>query len=74
MTEDQAKKIATHREYKGGLCRLLHDKVLRTEVNEVLVIYQYVWPYDPQFYACPASMFYGTVEFGKERFTKLEVG
>jgi hypothetical protein len=70
MTEFEAERIATHRHYKGGLYRVLGE-ALHTETQEMMVVYQHVWPYEQHMYVRPAAMFYENLADGTPRFRAL---
>ena len=62
---------ATHKHYKGGTYRVLHDDVPHTETDEILTIYQHVWPHPLAVKARPKDNFHGTLEDGTRRFEPL---
>ena len=72
MTEDEALNLPgqVYRHYKGGIYRVLFE-ALHTETEEVLVIYEHLWPHEHRHFARPAAMFYGTLENGKNRFEPI---
>ena len=73
MTEIPAEAAgATHRHYKGGYYRVLHESVLHTETGEHLVIYEHLYPHGRNVYARPHRMFYELLPDGRPRFEKIE--
>jgi hypothetical protein len=71
MSIPEGAKGATHRHYKGGYYRVIGE-ALHTETEEVLVIYEHVWPHKPSLFARPKEMFCGTLDDGTLRFTPIE--
>lgn len=51
---------ATHRHYKGGWYRVLHQAT-HTETGEAMVVYEHLWPHENRVFVRPALLFYGTV-------------
>ena len=72
MTEAEARKIATHKHYKGGLYRVIGE-AKHSETGESLVVYEHLWPQARDLWVRPSEMFNGTLEDGSPRFARLEV-
>lgn len=70
MTEADARGIATHEHYKGGLYRVLGE-ARHSETEEWLVVYEQLWPKARGFWVRPREMFHGTLEDGTVRFRPL---
>jgi hypothetical protein len=70
ISEEQARKLATHRHYKGGLYYRLFN-VRHSEREEDLVVYLHLWPHQPGGWARPIVLFEGENEAGQTRFEKL---
>ena len=70
MTESEARKIATHQHYKGGLYRVV-GTATHSETLEVMTLYEHLWPQARGLWVRPAEMFHGTLEDGSLRFTPL---
>lgn len=70
VTEDDAKKIATHRHYKGGLYRYI-GLARHSETEEAMVVYEHLWPHAPGLWVRPAELFNGLLENGARRFAPL---
>ena len=45
MTEEQAKALATHRHYKGGLYRVI-GVARHCETEETMIVYEHLWPHE----------------------------
>jgi hypothetical protein len=70
LTEAEARAMATHRHYKGGLYYKLFD-ALHTETQEQMTIYLHLFPHEPGAYARPKLMFESPNEAGQTRFERL---
>jgi hypothetical protein len=70
MTEADARSIATHEHYKGGLYRVLGE-ARHSETEEWLVVYEQLWPKARSFWVRPREMFHGNLEDGTVRFRPL---
>ena len=70
MTEDEARRIATHVHYKGGLCRYI-GTATHSETLEPLVVYEQLWPKARSLWVRPAAMFNETLPDGQPRFRPL---
>ncbi len=70
MTEAEARKLATHQHYKGGLYRVI-GTAQHSETLELLTLYEHLWPHPPGLWVRPAEMFHGTLADGSLRFTPL---
>ena len=70
MTEEDARRIATHEHYKGGLNRVLGTG-RHSETLEELVFYEQLWPKERSLWARPAAMFNETLPDGRPRFRPL---
>jgi hypothetical protein len=71
MTEDAARKLATHRHYKGGLYRFIGE-ARHSETDERMVVYEHLWPHARGLWVRPAVMFYGSTADGIRRFEPLD--
>ncbi len=72
MTEDEARQLASHRHYKGGLYKVLGE-AKHSETGESLVIYEHLWPHDRSLWARPSSMYYDRLADGRLRFEPISV-
>ena len=72
MTETEAKALATHRHYKGGLYRVI-GVARHSETEEAMIVYEHLWPHDRGLWVRPAEMFNGTLEDGTPRFQALDI-
>ncbi|MFL9998794.1 DUF1653 domain-containing protein [Paraburkholderia sediminicola] len=70
MTEDQAREVATHQHYKGGLYYELFD-IRHTERDEALTVYLHLWPHERGGWGRPVARFTGALEDGTRRFTPM---
>lgn len=70
LSEKDAKAMATHLHYKGGLYYKLFD-ALHTETQEQMTVYLHLWPHAPGAYARPKLMFESPNEAGQTRFERL---
>ncbi len=70
MTEAEARQLATHRHYKGGLYRYVGE-ARHSETEEALVVYEHIWPHQRGLWVRPAAMFHGTLPDGRRRFERL---
>ena len=58
----------THQHYKGGLYRYV-GKAFHTEDEEMVVIYEHVFPHQKQLYVRPKQMFEEFIDVKTARFT-----
>jgi hypothetical protein len=72
MTEEEAKALATHRHYKGGLYRVI-DVARHSETEEAMIVYEHLWPHERGLWVRPAEMFNGTLDDGTPRFKALDI-
>lgn len=70
MTEEEAKRIASHRHYKGGLY-LVIGTAKHSETEELMVVYEHLWPHERGLRVRPAEMFDDVLEDGTRRFAPL---
>lgn len=70
MTEAQARAIATHEHYKGGLYRVI-GTAKHSESFEELIVYEQLWPKERSLWVRPAAMFGETLTDGRPRFRAL---
>ena len=70
MTETEARALATHRHYKGGLYRAI-GPARHSETHETMVVYEHLWPHERGLWVRPAVLFNGTLADGSPRFAKL---
>lgn len=70
MTENEALQLATHRHYKGGLYREI-GVAKHSETEELLVVYEHLWPHERGLWVRPAEMFNGVLADGSPRFKRL---
>lgn len=70
MTETEARTLATHQHYKGGLYRVI-GTALHSETRERMTVYEHLWPLDRSLWVRPADMFEGLLEDGRQRFAAL---
>lgn len=70
MTESEARQLATHQHYKGGLYREL-GTALHSETDEAMTVYEHLWPNERRLQVRPAEMFHGTLPDGRLRFAPL---
>jgi hypothetical protein len=70
MSEAEARQLATHRHYKGGLYRAL-GIARHSETGEALMVYEHLWPHARGLWVRPAEMFDGNLADGSRRFTPL---
>lgn len=70
MTEADARRIATHEHYKGGLYRVIGE-ARHSETEEWLVVYEQLWPKARGLWVRPREMFHGNLEDGTVRFRPL---
>lgn len=70
MTEAEARKIATHQHYKGGLYRVV-GVARHSETEEFLMVYEQLWPNERSLWVRPAAMFDDVLENGTRRFKPL---
>lgn len=73
LTEEEALKEVgeIYRHYKGGIYRLVLQNVKHTETGEIGVLYEHLWPHQHGYYFRPESLFFGSTEDGKQRFTNV---
>ena len=71
MNEAEAKQIATHRHYKGGLYRVIGEAT-HSESGESMVVYEHLWPHARGLWVRPSVMFNGALEHGSPRFAPLQ--
>lgn len=70
MTEDDARKLATHRHYKGGLYRVI-GSARHSETLETMTLYEHLWPHEQGLWVRPKAMFEGRLDDGRIRFEPL---
>ena len=70
MTETEARAIATHQHYKGGLYRVI-GTATHSETLESMTVYEQLWPKARSLWVRPAAMFEETLENGVPRFTPI---
>lgn len=70
MTEEEARRIATHEHYKGGLYRYL-GTATHSETLGPMVVYEQLWPNARSLWVRPAAMFNETLPDGRPRFRPL---
>lgn len=70
MTETEARAIATHQHYKGGLYRVI-GIATHSETLESMMVYEQLWPKTRSLWVRPAAMFEETLEDGTRRFAPL---
>jgi hypothetical protein len=70
MTEDEARLLATHRHYKGGLYRVV-GSARHSETLENMTVYEHLWPHERGLWVRPQAMFEGTLDDGRIRFEPL---
>lgn len=70
MTETEARKIATHEHYKGGLYRIV-GTATHSETLEPMTVYEQLWPKERSLWVRPATMFVEVLENGIPRFKPL---
>lgn len=59
--------------YKGGVYRLLQTGVIHADSQEILVLYEHLWPHEHKTFVRPQSDFYGWNEQGLARFTPVNL-
>ncbi|HTJ97929.1 MAG TPA: DUF1653 domain-containing protein [Rhodocyclaceae bacterium] len=70
MTEAEARAIATHEHYKGGLYRVV-GTARHSETEELMTVYEQLWPKERSMWVRPFEMFNGLLEDGTIRFRPL---
>lgn len=70
MTETEARAIATHEHYKGGLYRVI-GVARHSETEESMTVYEQLWPKEPSLWVRPTAMFNERLENGQLRFAPL---
>lgn len=70
LTESDARRIATHRHYKGGLYRKI-GIARHSETLEDVVLYEHLWPHPRGLWVRPEPLFNGLLEDGRPRFELL---
>lgn len=60
-----------YRHYKGGIYRAL-DIARHTETQELMVVYEHLWPHEHGIFVRPQEMFFGYLDDGKRRFEPIE--
>ena len=70
MTEEEARRIATHQHYKGGLYRVI-GTATHSETLEQMTVYEQLWPKARSLWVRPAAMFDETLPDGRRRFRAL---
>ena len=70
MTEAEARKIATHEHYKGGLYRVV-GAATHSETLEPMTVYEQLWPKERSLWVRPEAMFNELLENGTPRFRPL---
>ncbi|WP_420225479.1 DUF1653 domain-containing protein [Pigmentiphaga litoralis] len=70
MTEAEARQLATHRHYKGGLYRVV-GSARHSETLETMTVYEHLWPRERGLWVRPQAMFEGTLDDGRIRFEPL---
>ncbi|KPC53710.1 hypothetical protein WG78_07700 [Amantichitinum ursilacus] len=70
MTETEARQLATHQHYKGGLYREL-GTATHSETGEAMTVYEHLWPHTRALWVRPAEMFHGDLPDGSPRFRAL---
>jgi hypothetical protein len=61
---------ATHRHYKGGWYKVLGE-ARHTETEEIMVVYEHLFPHERGLFVRPYNVFHGTVADGRKRFQDL---
>ena len=61
-----------YKHYKGGVYRLLQRGVKNSETLEEGVLYEHLWPHDHGFWWRPESLFFGKLEDGSDRFSRIQ--
>ncbi len=61
-----------YQHFKGGVYRLIQRGVRHSETLEVGVLYEHLWPRDYGFWFRPEELFFGTLEDGTPRFTRVK--
>jgi hypothetical protein len=72
MTEAEAKTLATHRHYKGGLYRVI-GVARHSETEEPMIVYEHLWPHERGLWVRPAEIFSDTLPDGTPRFQALDI-
>ena len=70
MDEAEARALATHVHYKGGLYRII-GVARHSETEERLTVYEQLWPKERSLWVRPTAMFNETLENGQARFKSL---
>lgn len=70
MTEVEARKIASHEHYKGGLYRVI-GAAMHSETLESVIVYEQLWPKERSLWVRPAAMFNEVFDDGTRRFRPL---
>jgi hypothetical protein len=72
MDENEARALATHVHYKGGLYRVI-GVARHSETEESLTVYEQLWPKERSLWVRPTLMFNERLEEGQLRFRPLAI-
>jgi hypothetical protein len=72
MTEAEARALATHRHYKGGLYRVT-GVARHSETEEPMIVYEHLWPHERGLWVRPAEIFGDALPDGTPRFQALDI-